>query len=456
MIKTQDYLREFVNLFFIQKNIILSITIIFFIAAILVALFWPPIYSSTGAILVKRNQPLKNPESIENVRTELSPLKEDDLLTEEQILKSHTVIEKTVHQIHNKRPSIIQNFFSERKLQRVSNKILSNLYTELVPNSNVINVQFNWGNPQQSEYILDSLFKIYLDYRSELYNPKEAKIFFKNQLHNFNNQLKNREEELIKLAEKYNLSAPMEQIKSNLLLQENLGEKLIDLRKELTEKSKYIQCIQKSLQSRNINFFTSVDDKEIGDFGKRIHNLIMKKEDILQLYTKQSLKAKRINDQINGAYQKLKSEVQRYINAQKTIKNGMQENISKIESKIQNLEKRNVDLYKNMVRSNRINREINLLEDSYSTFAKRLEESQITAKSQAGKLFSVSILSKPQAQSVPIFPNKRKVMLLGLLLGLIVGSTVGFLIEFFNHSFKRPEDVYNYTSLQHIYSIPKM
>lgn len=454
--KTQDYLREFVSLFFIRKNIIIGTTIIFTILAFLIVLFYPPIYQSKGSILVKRSQPIKTPESVEKVPIELIQVTQEDLLTEKEIISSTTVVENTAKVLRKKNLSFYQNkSMQEKAYLRLASKISQNLSMETAPKANVIKVGLTWGDSQEAKTILDTLFQVYLDYRQELYNPKEAMSFFQNNLHQFNEALKKKEDKLLQLAEKNNVSAPMEQIRSNLLIYKSLENELIDLETKQTEISNYIQNIQSSLQSRDINFFTSVDNMEIGDLGKKLQGLVMEKEKILQVYTEQSPKAKRINRQIQTVCQGLKNEVQRNIDAQKAKLSAIQKNIAMIKPKIRNLEQRNLELYKNMVMNNRINREINLLEDSYTTFSKRLQEAQITARSKAGKLFSVSILSSPNTPLVPVFPDKRKVIPLGFVLGLIVGATVGFLLEFFDHSFKRPEDVYNYTDLPYVYSIPK-
>jgi uncharacterized protein involved in exopolysaccharide biosynthesis len=94
------------------------------------------------------------------------------------------------------------------------------------------------------------------------------------------------------------------------------------------------------------------------------------------------------------------------------------------------------------------------LENAYKIYAKRLQEARIKGTTEAGQIFTVSILSPPTLNLTPVFPVKKKVILLGLILGFLLGITIGFLVEFFDHTFKRPEDVTNNTNLKTIFSIP--
>ena len=527
MIKTQDYIREFVTTLFIRKNIILCTMVIFVVAAFLIVFFWPPIFVSTGSILVKTSRPLKSQVSVDDAESKMTQVSEEDLFSEMQILTSYSVAERTVKQLQKEGNFFKNERFSEKAFRQLVDKIEENLSIELAPKSSVIKTSFIWQDPEKAEHILQTYLQEYLNYRTELYNPKEAQSFLYEQVHRFNEELKKQEDKLVQLAEQGSLSDPKRQIQSNLLIQENLEKVIMDLKNKRTEKGAYIQHIQDSLSSQDINsfasvddikigdfekklyalmlqrhdllknytpespkvqhteegiqdiykslnaevqqqidaqemqgsqdinFFTSVDNLEIGDFGKRLHDLIMQKQNILMTYTPESPKVQRIEKEVQDVYVSLKAEVQRYIDAQKAQLQGVEESIAVMERKLRNLEKRNVELYKNTIKSDRISREIGFLAESYKTFAKRLEEINIATNTKVDTLFNVGILSKPKFLAAPIFPDKKKVIPLGLLLGLIIGVTMGFSLEFFDHSLKRPEDVSNYTDLPLICSIPK-
>lgn len=458
MVRTQDYARELVTIIFIRKTIIAAILILFVIGALLIAFLWPPVYASDGTILVKRTQPLKSPESLEKVPAELTLVTESHLQSEIQILNSHSLANRTAEVLLREGGIVVsaaEDGEENSRVRRLAARIRKNMTTELVPSSNVVHVRLKWDDPKQAERVHHTYFTEYQNFRSELYNPEEAHEFFKTQLELFDNALQERERELIRLAEESYLSAPDAQIRSNLLISENLRKELSALRQEYTERKNYVDFLDSTMSSTDITFFTAVDDVEIGDFGKRLQELLMQRQELLRDYLPDSSKVKRIDAQIQETYQSLKQEVHRYIDAQRASLDGIRQSMEDARAQMAELEDRNIELYRNLVENNRINREIDLLEDSYTTFGKRLEEARITSRTKTDKLFRVSILSHPQASRSPIFPNKARVLVLGVILGLIAGGTVGFLLEFFDHSFKRPEDIQNYASLPHIYSIPQ-
>jgi len=119
------------------------------------------------------------------------------------------------------------------------------------------------------------------------------------------------------------------------------------------------------------------------------------------------------------------------------------------------LQQRNQELYQGSVVNNRLSREITLLEETYLTFARRLEEARIASRTESDRLFQVSVLTQPQAGLEAVFPQKRRIIPLGLVVGFLLGCTVAFLMEFFDHTFKRPEDVETFASLPNLYSINK-
>ncbi|MFW5996979.1 MAG: GumC family protein [Lentisphaeria bacterium] len=455
MIKTQDYLREFVTILFMRKKVVTAIFLLFIAGALLIAFFWPPVFASSGSIILKRNEAMTSPQSLEDVQAELTRITEDDRYSELEMLTSNTIVKRTAQRLGEESDFFRDRFDSGKGQRRLQNTIKTNLTAELVPQSNVIRLAFQWNEPAQAKEVLDIYLQEYLDYRSELYNPKEALSFFRQQIQKFNEQIGQRENKLLQLAQQHNLSDPTEQIKSNLLVVKNLEGTLADKKNEFKEKEAYINHIEEALKSKDYNFFTSIDNLEIGDYGQTLLGMIQEKRELLQEYTEESGKVQRMQEQIDSTHKSFREEVKQYLAGQKSNLQGIKENIERMESKINNLEQRNLELYSNMLQKDSIQREIDLLDTSYTTFGKRLEQANIKSKARTDALFNVGLLSEPATPTAPVFPQKSRVIGLGALIGLVMGITSGFLLEFFDHTFKRPEDVYNYTDMPHLCSLPR-
>lgn len=455
MIKTEDYFREFITIIFIQKKLILGIAALFVVGSLLIAYLWPPVYAAKGQVMLKRNQPLTSPGSLEDVRPEIKQLGQDDLFSEMEILNSRTVIERTATRfLHQGSHDQKEQVEGQNKI-KLANRIERSLSVELVPKSTVFRIRLTGQNRDVAKTMLETYLDEYINYRSELFNPKEAHTFFRQQISNFTSALNEREQELVKLAKSGSIFAPEDQIKSNLLIKENIESELTRLRSEVTRKEAYIAQIKDSLQTREMSFFTAIDNLEIGDLGKRLQELFMHKQEILKTYADGSNQVTRTEDQIQAVMKSLRQEVEEYITVEEAKLEANRKNVAGLEDRLAQIEKRNAALYANRIKNNRLKREINMLEESYATFAKRLEEAEINAKTRADSFFNVSVLSKPQVGKNPVFPQKIRVIPLGVLIGLLVGATIGFIVEFFDHRFKRPEDVDHYAELPHICSIPR-
>ena len=454
MVNTRDYVREFLVMFFIRKRIIVSFLIIFFTGSICIAFLWPPKYRAQGSIFLKSNPVLKSPQSIEVVSSGIPRVKDENLNSEMQLFQSIDVVEKAVVEINSNTSIFGRMDESSDRFESVVQKVYNSLSIELYPNSDIFYVYFTWDNPKKAEVILNTLMDQYMECRNRIYNPKEAQDFFSKQLTKFDDKLRKLEDESIKVAEQPNVVNPEEKIKNNLLIERELKMILNSLQIELVEKRNKVEYLRKTLSSNKVSFFSTIDNPSILNLSKRLQENITEKTKLLTMYQPGSNMIKQVDQKIKDLDNYLRSEVRGILADEESKLKILENQIHDVQMRIQNTNDINLNLYKSVVQSNRIKRDKDLLEDSYNTFAKRLEEARIDTAT-TNRLFSVSIVSRPHASPVPVFPNKKKVIFIGILLGMVIGSMFGFLVEFFDHTFKRPEDVRNYVDLPTLYSIPK-
>jgi uncharacterized protein involved in exopolysaccharide biosynthesis len=446
MKKTQDYIREFITILFMRKTSILLITMLFAIGAILLAFFWPATYTAKGSILVKSNRVLKSPETLEKVHLNIRKIGEYDVYSEMQLLKSTNVIERTIQHLHEKKLIFSNEENITSKQKTISAKIMSNLRIELAPKSYVLDVFLNWGDPEEAEIVLGTLMSQYISYRKEIYHPSEAEVFFEQQLGRFSNQIEEAETRLIKLSQKSDSLSPIQSIDNNLAVERDLKRQLNTLHAELLDKRNRIRYLEDALASQETAFLGSIENEGIVASVKELQKLIVERAELLAVYHSGARRVRAIDEQIKNITKYLRAEVRGLIKDHRSKCKSIESQIADMEARLGNISSIELD---------RINRDKQLLEESYNTFAKRLEEARIDNTTEANWLFWVSIVSKARASRAPVFPNKKVVIPLGVLLGFISGCTIGFLFEFFDHTFKRPEDVSTYTDLPHIYSIPR-
>ena len=87
----------------------------------------------------------------------------------------------------------------------------------------------------------------------------------------------------------------------------------------------------------------------------------------------------------------------------------------------------------------------------------RSEEATVGILSeQAKERTKYKVIEPAQVPLVPVWPNKRNIIIIGIAMGLVLGGAFVFLIEILDNSFKRVEDVELELDLPVIATIPKI
>jgi uncharacterized protein involved in exopolysaccharide biosynthesis len=87
----------------------------------------------------------------------------------------------------------------------------------------------------------------------------------------------------------------------------------------------------------------------------------------------------------------------------------------------------------------------------------RSEEATVGILSeQAKERTKYKVIEPAQVPLVPVWPNKRNIVIIGIAMGLVLGGAFVFLIEILDNSFKRVDDVESELDLPVIATIPKI
>jgi len=100
-----------------------------------------------------------------------------------------------------------------------------------------------------------------------------------------------------------------------------------------------------------------------------------------------------------------------------------------------------------LTRANQVNAEL------YSYLLQRQQEMRIVASSSTG---NVEIVDRAQVPTIPIKPNKKKNLALGLILGLMLGVGLTFLLDYLDRTIKDEDDVREKLGLPVIGTIPRI
>lgn len=415
----------------------------------------------------------KSPEAIEEVELRPGAVTKEDLSSEVQILTSPDVIERTIAHLKEKNLyrgkmesttplSEVKRFLREKnpfKRKTVATPLTAEVYdikaslkTEIVPASNVIEIAFFHREPAYAVVLLQSLMDQYTEYRLQVYNPNEAELFFSQQAEGYRGKLEGKEKEMMDLVEKTEVAEPQKELENNILLKADLEKQLSILKNEAIEKRLYVEHLDRALRGQDTNYFSFIENKPINDLSGRLQELFVERGKLLRAYNPASDKVKLVDKQIEETYSLLKSEVKAYRETQFKLLQIANDKIANAQKRIRDLIEDNIELRKQAIGAKKIERDADLYEFSYEVFSKRREEAKTVSAENVPS--QVSIVKKAFPSDGPVFPKRRVVIPFGILVGFITGCSLGFMRQYFDHTFKKPSDVYNYAGLPVIFSIP--
>jgi polysaccharide biosynthesis protein PslE len=88
-----------------------------------------------------------------------------------------------------------------------------------------------------------------------------------------------------------------------------------------------------------------------------------------------------------------------------------------------------------------IQREIELAEQSYNSYAKDLEDSRSSRQMDLRRIANVSVISAPASSYQPVYPRKLLIMEVALPLGLLLGLAFAGLIEYMDDTVRSSKDL---------------
>ncbi len=445
----ENYLRELLLIYFARQRLILTITVIVLVAAVSFAFLATPLYSAQGTILVRSAETQRSPEVLEETELRVFKITEEDLRSEIELIRSVLVIQAAIGKL------VAEGYPGADLLDWL--KIQKMLDTEMVPDSRIIDIQLKWHDANQAIDILNAIMEEYIVRRSEISYPKGSRDFFTSQLERFNRQIAENERQLSDLANETRTPDPNKEIENNLLSKQALEQRLDSLLTEEAALQEQVKHLDRELASEEISHFAFLGNETISEMASRLVDLQIERGKTARHYADDAKMVVVIDKQIRDTANQMRQEVDAY---RKKLDSNLTANADQqmtLRSRIKAVEERNLQLYTQSIATAKLNREAGLIEQSIATFFKRSEEAEINSqRNSVASQFYVTVVNHAFTTGVPTFPNRPVLILIGLLAGLITGFSIGFIIEFFDHSFKNPRDVEQYSGLPLLFSVPLM
>ncbi len=449
-----------------------------FLTAVLVTFLMPEIYQSEAKLLVRlgRESVTLDPTATRSGQiVSVNTRRENEIRSELQILNSQDLAEKVVDamgpetfvqgKIH-RLTSFIKSLFVSPDPVKERNKAVRSLMKHWTitseKDSNIISLAYESPNPKIAHDALAQLIVSYLEKHLAVNRTPGSYDFFQEQTDKLRGLLSQAEKSLEEVKNKTGVASVKEQRR---ILLERLG--FLQREKEQTDNDlnasrDKIKAMEQMVSKIPATLLTgqTVGNANYAADGMRqeLYKLQLREQELLSKYTEKNVMVQEVRRQITNAEALLKQEpstrtqmttainptyqqLKLDLAAETSRRAGLQAKLQSLDVHLASAQNDLKTLIANEGGIERLQREKEIQEANYRKYSEKMEQARIDNALDMGKISNISMA---QAATFPIEPSRPKKALnlaLGFIFGALGALGLACATEYFDHSFKRPEDV---------------
>jgi uncharacterized protein involved in exopolysaccharide biosynthesis len=499
MSKIENYLHEFLLVFFVNRRLIKRVFLSFAVITLLLPLVLKQSFEITAEVIVQSKKlsqtdanTVLTPDSAKFIPPSLA-----DMETESNILRSPTMVRETIAQLRedgqfgggeglfarlisnpiknwvtNPFRDYISNplrsFFGmdieperDTALDGLTNQAIKDLTIGTLPGSNVISVVYKSADPAQGARFVERLLANYLKNRQDLQSNELPQSFYEQKKSQYQQRLDDLESKRQALLEDAQASDPKEEITFRLNAINTEEQSLNGYRDQELENQRRLNYLQSNLaaaRKRGVTDYTfpfafantvdnvAYEDREIKQAVEQLATLVTQYGTTAYSYRDDSVPMQQQREQIVRARTQFLKVVENRVRERASELKITQSVIAQKVERIKDYKARVRDLQEVLSKLRQLDTEIDALHKAFFTYTQRYEESRGESLIN-GELSNARVLSHPYEPSEAAFPKPGLIIPLGLLTGLLLAIALGYVYEFFDHRFKHPAQVSDHLNL---------
>ena len=477
--------REVFGIFFRHRRLVAVSFLATFGGVAIATLLFGIKYRAHTEILVKRERPAAVVSTNENspeqppddqarareINTEVELLNSYDLLA--QIVKSSHLDGSGNHFWSGWLPSFGQKDAATEKAVR---KLSRKLSVSPVPDSNIIEVSYTSRNPEQAAQVLRNLDKLYIAKHVAVNRPPGVTDFFQTQTEQFQNQLSTAESSLASFDLQKNAASP--ELEKEILLRKasEFDGELQEAHADIAQTQRRIQALEGELASTPDRLSTQqtiLDNAQLmANLKSSLQDLETKRTDLLEKYQPGYRPVKEVEKQISQVQAAIRSAEQNPLREVTTDQNPthelLQSELAKQKAELASLHaktaatapivatytKQALLLDQKDIQRQDLMRAVKTSEQNYLLYLNKYQQARISDALDTRRILNVAVA---EAATVPALPVNSPWLLIlaGGVLALLVSSASAFASDYFDQSFRTPDEVIRYLDMPVLAAFPK-
>ncbi|HWZ83058.1 MAG TPA: hypothetical protein VNW47_10560 [Terriglobales bacterium] len=453
-------LRELAALLFRQSRYAVLSFAVVFLASLLYALLAPN-YEAHFKVMLRRGRsdPVVSaqPAAPDFTRPTIS---EEELNSEVELLRDEGLLKQVVVQSGLVAPRDIVAGRSEQ-VERAARKLARSLTVEPLKKSNLIQVRYTAGGPQEAANVLSTLSAFYLRKHMELQRPSGEVQFFEKQTAEYESRLNQSEAELVRFTRDRGVAEPA--LERDIALQK-LGEAEAAYRQvdqdqvENQRRATSLNTQLKAFPARSVTLKRWADNPQLLEKLKtHLLELQLKRSDLLIRYEPSYRLVQEVDREIAETNQSIAGESLTPVRDETTDKDpnyewarmelektqvqheSLRERQAKASKQIAALREESEQLQADAVAQQQLVRAVKADEENFLLDQRKLEEARIGDALDDRRILNVALVGPPVAPALPVH---SMLFWFALSLGLAVpaGIGAGFAAEYFDPTIRTPHE----------------
>jgi len=462
-------LRDMVTPLFRRRRILVVTFFAWLAGVLLLGALLGSSYTSKMSILVNRErlEPLVTPESTSQMQIPSTPITEEEINSEVELLSSRDVLEKVVIANGLDRPAdgfdlgklLHPHQTREDRIARAVKNLAKQIKVTAVTRTNMIDVKYSSPDPQRSYGVLKSLGEFYTQKHASVHRPPGSYEFFVGETQKYHDLLDQAEAKLRDFSSSNKLAAPDAQ-EANLAQQVALStgalhaaeqslaaddERMKDVRQQMNKTPHRLSTVQTA----------AVADKLLDQLQETLLELQTKRTGLLTRYDPSYPLVQDIDQQIGQTNASIAAaEKARYTSESTDVDptyEALREDHSKTQAdraaqaaalaatrrSLKNMQAQMVDLDRQSIARQDLVREVKADEQNYLTYLAKREQERTSDALDTTRIGNVAIAVPPVIPVLPVFGWPLVVFAaLGLASVASVGSA--YAADYFDSSFRTP------------------
>ncbi|GAB6142762.1 GumC family protein [Desulfocicer niacini] len=484
------HLSEYIEILTKRKKLIILFFVLTVLVTVLFTLKTTPIYQSTAQLIIDKE---RNTSPITGERMEFEGYASETLTfqTHFKLIKSTPVIQNVVGTLRldqmkeeDLEISPIQNLVRQlkenvalllssaddttmekdaplidpatEKMNLLVEGVQKKIDIEEVRNTRLLNISVKDKDPVMAADIANALAREYIRFNlsNRVESSKDNLDWLNNELYRLKKKLEDDERAFFEYKQKSKLFSmegkqkvvdqKISEFNTKYLEARNqrmeLDSKISELQKHL-ESSRGLAKVRSLLNNAFIeNLYNKINDLEI-EYSKLSKVYKSKHPKLVQLQSELAKSKTRMNEELAKELANLKS--------QRTVLKARED---VLERTIGEFEQDALDTSGKELKYTILQRNVNTSQNLYDIMVTRVKESDILKTSDTS---NIRVVENAAISPVPVSPNKKRNLLLGMVLGLMGGVGLAFFFEYLDQTLRTEEDIQNYLNLSVLSVIPE-